>query len=75
MSVTIFYQPTSKKYPNFHGGTSDDLRVIEKTFHGEISADNINALRALSSITQNPFWDEVADTVEKVGTIKVWGEW
>lgn len=75
MSVTIYYRMVSKTDPHFNAGTSSDLSVLESHFGGALEEKDIPALRAMAAIEGHGFFDEVADTIERVGSIEVYGRW
>lgn len=75
MSVAIRWRPTSESGKRFSCGTSSSLDALTRTFGETIGPKDIAALRAMANATNDGFYDEVADTIESVGEIKVWGEW
>lgn len=75
MSVTIHWKPLSTKERYFKSGTGSDLTVLDETFGREISVHDVPTLRAMARAARNEFFNEVADEIEKVGDIKVWGEY
>lgn len=75
MSVTICWRPKSEKPNHFANGTSNGLTKLRKVFAETVSTADIPALRAMAIATDDGFYAEVADVVEKVGDIEVWGEY
>jgi hypothetical protein len=75
MSVTIYWRPASDTAKSFKGGTSSVLKALQDTFGQTITSANIPELRAMARAANDPFYDEVAAVVERVGDIEVWGEW
>ena len=75
MSVSIRYRIVSRADHSFHCGTSTDLDNLQRVFGDRIEEADIPTLRAMSIVGATRFYDEVADAVEKHGTIQVWGEW
>lgn len=73
MSVTINWRPTNMNNKHFDGGTSSSLEVLKRTFGQTIEPANIPALRGMATATNDKFYDEVADVVEQVGEIEIWG--
>lgn len=74
MSVTIHWRPVSEEAKHFDCGTSTSLDRMIRTFGGRLSEENIVALRAMCIAADDPFYDEVAAIIERVGAIEVWGE-
>jgi len=76
MSVTIHYRIKSKEDPHFQEGVSDDLMVLERVFPGgHIEPSDVITLRAMAIATRTEFFNEVAETVNRVGAIEVYGKW
>lgn len=76
MSVTIKYRPASDGGKSFGCGTSSDLTALERVFGTKIDEKDVPQLRAMAQVGGGyPFYDKVADVIEKVGAISVWGEW
>jgi hypothetical protein len=75
MSVAIHWRPASEKSNRFNGGTSTSLEKLHKAIGDRIGRDDIRTLRAMAVATDDEFFAEVADVVEQVGEINVWGEW
>lgn len=76
MSVTIKWRPVTdsgKCFPD--KGTSGALAKLEEVFGDKIGPKDVPTLRAMKVASGDPFFDHVADTVEAVGAIYVWGEW
>jgi hypothetical protein len=74
MSVTIFWRPLSKTANHFAGGTSSSLEILNQVFGAQIGKEDVPALRAMALAARDTFYDEVADVVEKTGSIEIWGE-
>lgn len=77
MSVTVCWKPISKNSKNFAGGTSSSFAVL-KTIFGDaphLHDVDVPRLRAMAVAANDKFYDEIADTIERVGAIEVWGEW
>lgn len=70
MSATICWKPVTQKERHFEGGTSSSYEKLSKTFGSEISKYDIQKLRGMGIF--DDFYNEVADTIEKVGNIQVW---
>jgi hypothetical protein len=75
MSLTIYWRPASDTAKSFKGGTSSALKALQDTFGRTITSANIPELRAMARAANDPFYDEVAAVVERVGDIEVWVEW
>ena len=75
MSVTIHWRPTSDKGKSFDFGTSSELEALRQACGDRLDERDIVKLRAMSIATRSKFYDEIADIIEKVGSINVWGEW
>lgn len=75
MSITICWRPTSKNDKHFNGGTSSSFAVLEQTFGKTIGPEHLPALRGMARAASDAFYDEVADVVERVGEITIWGEY
>lgn len=73
MSVSIHWRPTSDQGKRFTGGTSTSLDVLSSTFGNNIDENDIRTLRGMAKL--DSFYGEVADIVEQVGSIQVWGVW
>lgn len=71
MSVSIHWRPIGDQNKHFSGGTSTSLDILKSTFGLMISENDVRTLRAMAKL--DPFYDEVADIVEQVGSIQVWG--
>lgn len=83
MSVTISWRTVPKGRP-FKGGSynSKDLVALADTFgrgdvHSPIRLGPKDApiLRAMSRAGNREFYESIAETVERVGEIEVYGEW
>ena len=75
MSVTICWRPASDKGKSFEGGTSSSFDTMKETFGSVIQPSDVVALRAMARAARDEFYNEVADIVENVGAIEVWGEY
>lgn len=75
MSVNIHWRPASDSGKSFDGGTSSSLKRLDEVFSGEIKEEDLEKLRAMAIAADDGFYNEVADIVEQVGSIKFWGEW
>lgn len=71
MSVAIHWRPLGDQGKIFRGGTSTSLEILKRTFGNELIENAIPVLRGMAELDK--FYDEVADIVETVGAIKVWG--
>lgn len=74
MSVTICWRPT-KGTKHFESGRSDSLNALLEACGSNISERHIVVLRAMAVAARDPFFAEVADKIEQVGEIEVWGEY
>lgn len=81
MSVNIYWR-TIPKGRSFKGSyTSSDLAALADTFGGgntpvQLTKEDASILRAMARASGNrEFYDDIADTVERVGEIEVYGEW
>lgn len=75
MSCSIHWRPASDTGKHFRNGTSTTLGNLHKTFGNTIRESDVPALRAMHNATGDRFYEEVADTIEQVGDIEVWGEY
>lgn len=75
MSVTIHWRPTSKKDKYFRGGTGTSLQILKDTFGDTLGEADVKALRAMANAAKDEFYNEVADIIEQVGEIQIYGEW
>jgi hypothetical protein len=75
MSVSIHWRPATDSGKTFSSGTSDQLEKLQKVFGNGLSQEDITVLRAMAVAASTTFYDEVADIVENVGAIEIWGEW
>jgi len=75
MSVTIHWRPTTDKGRYFEGGTSSSLDVLKRTFGSTIGESDVKALRAMAKAANDQFYNEVADIVQQIGEIEIWGEY
>lgn len=74
MSVTIHWRPVSEKSAYFRSGTSTSLDKLKRTFGNRITEADMPALHSMCIAASDPFYDEVAQIIERVGEIEVWGE-
>lgn len=80
MSVTICWRQIPENCKHFSGGTSTSWDRIKRTF-GEtrggtlLGAGDIPRLRAMAVASDDEFYNEIADIIEKVGAIELWGTW
>jgi hypothetical protein len=75
MSVTIRWRSASDQGKAFEGGTPDMLEVLKQTVGTTIGPNDVDTLRAMARTSGLKFYDEVADTIDAIGEIEVWGEW
>jgi hypothetical protein len=75
MSVTIYWRPTAKGDKHFRNGTSTSLEKIKLMFGSRLTTNHVLALRAMTEASDDTFYREVADVVEKEGEIEIWGEY
>jgi hypothetical protein len=74
MSVTVCWRP-SKGTQYFEGGRPDSLAAVLEACGRALTANHIPILRAMAVAARDPFFAEVADKIEQVGAIEVWGEY
>lgn len=76
MSITIKWRPATDAGKDFERGTSSEYSTLVDTFGGNIlGEEDVRVLRAMAKASDSRFYDEVADTIERVGPIKVWDEY
>jgi len=75
MSVVIHWRPVSDKGKAFSTGTSKELEVVKDIFGSQIESKDTDKLRAMAAVGSYDFYNELADLVEQVGTIEIWGEY
>jgi hypothetical protein len=75
VSCRIHWRPVADKGRPFTEGTSDMLTVLKNQFGDTVGPQDVRVLRAMAHASGRKFYDEVADIVENVGEIEVWGEW
>jgi hypothetical protein len=77
MSVSIYYRPVSDTGKRFNNGLSKELEKLKAMFGSDLELDEsaIPILRAMATAADSAFYDEVADKIEKIGSIKIWGVW
>lgn len=74
MSVTVHWRPVGQKNKYFEKGTSTSFDKLKRAFGSQIDDEHVASLRAMAIATDDPFYDEVADTVLRIGSIEIWGE-
>lgn len=74
MSVTVHWRPLGEVTAYFKGGTSTSYDKVKRAFGTRIETYNVPALRAMAIAADDPFYDEIADTVERHKAIEIWGE-
>ncbi len=72
MSITICWRPLDTNDNHFESGMSSEFAVLEETFGGSVSPTDLKTLRAMAKSSGSKLYDEVADTVERVGAIGFW---
>jgi len=75
VSVTIHWRPATDIGKSFDGGTSKTLEILKSVFGKRIILAHVDSLRAMAAATNDQFYNEVADIVERVGEIEIWGEY
>jgi len=75
MSVNIHWRPTSDKGKCFDSGTSSSWDRLQRACGTKLNESHVPKLRVMAISTDNEFYNEVADVIEKVGSIEVWGEY
>lgn len=75
MSITICWRPVDKRSNSFGNGTSTSYERLISVFGSKISETDLPRLHAMAVAADSDFYREVAETVEKVGDIEVWGEY
>lgn len=74
MSVTVHWRPCSETTAFFNHGRSTSFEKVRRAFGTTIEECNVPALRAMAIAADDPFYDEVANVVEKHKAIEIWGE-
>lgn len=76
MAVTVHWRPAADIGNSFQGGTSGQLDALTKHFGNTLTEHDVKALRAMAEVALGgDFFNEVADTIERVGAIEIWGKW
>lgn len=75
MSVTIHWRPTTDKGKHFKNGTSTSLANLKRAIGSTIGPADIDKLHAMAIAAEDAFFSEVAEIVERVGEIEIWGEY
>jgi len=76
MSASIRWRPTSDKGKCFHNGTSSSFDRLRRALGGsEFGPEHVMQLRAMAIAAADPFYNEVADVIENVGSIEIWTEY
>jgi hypothetical protein len=75
MSITIKWRPASDDGKSFERGTSSEYRTLVDAFGSNtLGEEDVRVLRAMAKASDSRFYDDVADTIERIGPIKVWDE-
>jgi hypothetical protein len=74
MSVTVCWRPI-KGTKSFGGGRTDSLNALLESCGSELAERHVPILRAMAVAARDPFFSEVADKIEQIGEIEVWGEY
>lgn len=72
MSISIQWRPATDDGRSFESGTSSEYAVLVETLGRELDETDVRTLRAMAKAANSEFYNEVADTIERVGAIKVW---
>jgi hypothetical protein len=72
MGVTIYWGPAEKQEKHFEGATTTTLSAMKETFGDKVTVHDVATLRAMTRVSGNRFYDDVADKVEQVGSIMFW---
>lgn len=76
MSCRVKWQSVGDNGKNFkNGAQSKQLDILNKVFGSFISRNDAKTLRAMSRASDDKLYDEIADLVENIGDIKIWGEY
>lgn len=75
MSVAVRWRPASDQGKRFSGGTSSQLEKVISAIGSTVTESDVDKLQAMHIATGEDFYDEIADTVEQVGAIVIWGEY
>lgn len=75
MIARIHWRPTSDKGHYFESGTSINLNELTTAIGTRLNETHILRLRTMAFNTKIRLYDEVADTIERVGAIEIWGEY
>jgi hypothetical protein len=72
MSISIQWRQASDDGKSFETGTSSEYATLIEQFGPVIAESDVPTLRAMARAAKSEFYNEVADTIERVGAIKVW---
>lgn len=73
MTVTFMYEPVANVTSFQHGTSSDHTALTDTfgTFPVELDQRDVATLRAMGRAARNPLYEEIADTIERVGEIRL----
>lgn len=74
MSTHVCWCPRDTPARRFTSGTSTSLDRVCRALGAALSEAHIPALRAMAIAAEDSFYAEIADVIERVGPIKIWGE-
>lgn len=72
MSATICWRPANDEGKSFSGGTSTSYGKLRDTFGNILMEKDVATLRAMARAADDKFYEEVADTIDNVGSIQIW---
>jgi len=72
MSATIHWRPATDEGKTFDNGTSSSYDRLIRACGSVLDIADVPKLRAMAVAADNDFYNEVANTIEKVVSIKVW---
>lgn len=75
MSIRIHWRPYSQETAHFNGGSTSTLEKVKQALGTTITKENVPTLYAMTIASDDPFYEEIAKVVEKVGVIEIWGEY
>lgn len=75
MSVTIRWRPISDQGKDFERGTSTSLDILMRAIGSDLKEDDVSKLRVMAIASDDEFFNEVADIIDQVGAIHVWGSY
>lgn len=77
MSVTICWRPVEKNRHRFEHGASTSWARLQEVFGNDptLGPSHVPMLIAMSKAADNEFYREIAERIEAVGEIALWGEW